>query len=243
MRWKCVCAYDGRDFAGWQTQDGQLSVQEAIEGALKAVFKTEIRISGSGRTDSGVHAIGQVFHFDFDWAHGATSMRKALSGRLPHSIRVSSIEEVDASFHARFSARSKVYEYKLHLGIPDPFEWNYCWPVSNKLDLNLVKSGMDPMRGEHDFAAFAANRGKEYESTVRNISRLGLELDGPFAKLQFEANGFMYKMARSLVGTLVNVGLGRIEPDEVGRLLDTGKRTPMVQVAPPRGLFLARVFY
>lgn len=243
MRWKCACSYDGSGLFGWQTQDGQLSVQQVIEEALESVFKEKVSIQGSGRTDAGVHAIEQIFHFDYDWRHGGERLVKALYSKLPKTIRVESAMEVDEEFHSRFSALSKRYHYRLFLGQADPFRWPYCWSVPERLNLNRVAKGMKQLLGEHDFAAFAANRGLEYESTVRTMTRSCLSQDRDYIYLRFEADGFMYKMVRSLAGCLVNLGLGRVEISEIETLLDSGQRTPVVQAAPARGLFLEKVIY
>lgn len=243
MRWKCACSYDGTTFAGWQTQSGQTSVQQVIEGALAEIFKTRVGIHGSGRTDAGVHALEQVFHFDFDWKHGGERLSRALYPKLPKSIQVTSVQPIDDSFHARFSAVRKRYHYRLFLGQADPFAWPYCWSVPERLDLNRVASALERLVGTRDFAAFAANRGVEYESTVRTISRADLRQDHNYVYLTFEADGFMYKMARSLTGAVVNVGMKRMEVEAIGDLLGSAQRTPLVQAAPARGLFLEKVFY
>lgn len=245
MRWKCTCSYDGSHYAGWQKQNGQLSVQQAIEAVLGKLFKSPTLIHGSGRTDAGVHALEQVFHFDQDWRHGGESLVKAIRSILPKSIRVESAIEVGDDFHARFSAVSKRYRYELKLGDADPFQWPFCWPVPISLNLNLLDAALKRLLGKHDFAAFAANRGNglEYESTVRHLTESDLSQEGDFVRLSFRADGFMYKMVRSLTGAVVNVGLGRMELDEVDRLLLCAERTPLVQAAPAKGLFLEKVFY
>ena len=242
-RWRCLCSYDGTSYFGWQTQDGQISIQQAIEEALEVVFKKRVSVHGSGRTDTGVHAEGQVFHFDFDWEHGPEKLRKAIGSRLSEDIQVYGIEEVDADFHARFSAIGKRYRYQFHLGAAGPFQCRYCYSVPEKMDLSAIRSAMDLLLGRHDFAAFAANRGIEYETTVRTITKAELNQDSEYVKLSFEADGFMYKMVRTLAGTLMNVGLARIGQDEIWRYLETGKRDAMAFVAPARGLFLEKVFY
>ncbi|EDY85055.1 tRNA pseudouridine synthase A [Verrucomicrobiia bacterium DG1235] len=243
MRWKCSCSYDGTNYAGWQKQSGQISVQQVIEEVLEQLLKEKVAIHGSGRTDAGVHALEQVFHFDYDWRHGGESLVKALHSKLPKEIRVESATEVGEEFHARFSAVSKRYQYRLALGEANPFQWAYCWPVSRKLDLNLVKEAMDRFVGTHDFGAFAANRGIEYESTERKMLATGVSQDTEYVGLSFQADGFMYKMVRSLVGAVVNVGLGRMQVSEIERLLESAVRSPMVQAAPAKGLFLEKVFY
>lgn len=243
MRWKCGCSYDGTDYFGWQVQPRQLSVQEAVEGALGDLFKERVAIAGSGRTDAGVHALEQVFHFDFDWNHGPEKLLRAMRSVFPEATRPLYVESVPDDFHARFSAVSKRYEYRLHIGESSPFDARYCWSVQKSIDLNAMNDALRYFIGEHDFAAFAANRGKEYESTVRTMTQADMVLEGDFLKLRFQANGFMYKMVRSLVGALVNVGTGNLGPEAIGALLKSGQREPLVLVAPARGLFLERVFY
>ncbi len=243
MRWKCGCAYDGTDYFGWQTQEGQLSVQQVIEEALEQVFKERVSISGSGRTDAGVHAIEQVFHFDYDWNHAPGKLLAAMHSLLPDSIKPLYIEQVGDDFHARFSAVSKKYQYRLFLGEAEPIDTRYCWSVQENINLNRMAEAIALLEGEHDFAAFAANRGVEYESTTRTMTRADMTQDDRFVYLNFQANGFLYKMARSLAGALVNIGCGRIEPNEIIQLLETAKRTPMVLVAPAQGLFLEKVLY
>lgn len=243
MRWKCTCSYDGGNYAGWQTQRGQLSVQEVIESALEEVFKARVTIHGSGRTDAGVHAREQVFHFDYDWSHGGDRLVKALYTKLPKSVRIESATEVNDAFHARFSAVSKRYEYRIFLGQADPFCWPFCWSVPERIDLNRVAEAMSRLVGKFDFAAFSANRGVDYESTVRHITEARFLQEGDLIRLRFVADGFMYKMVRSLAGTVVNIGLKRLEPDGISQLLESKVRTPLVQVAPARGLFLDKVVY
>jgi tRNA pseudouridine38-40 synthase len=148
-RWKCVVAYDGGSFNGWQSQEGGNTVQDLIEKQLKQIFGRQIRIEGSGRTDSGVHAHGQVFHFDAAWTHGAEKLRKAIHTGLPRSIRLKSLRQVRPDFHARFDAKGKIYRYHLILGEADPFEVNYCWSLNRELDWPAVESAAKmtaPMR-------------------------------------------------------------------------------------------------
>ncbi|MCH6256579.1 tRNA pseudouridine(38-40) synthase TruA [Puniceicoccaceae bacterium K14] len=242
-RWKCVCAYDGTDYFGWQTQSNQVSVQTVIEKGLQQILKESIAIYGSGRTDAGVHACEQVFHFDHDWRHGASRLLRALSTVIPRDIQISSVVEVDDSFHARFSAKSKRYHYKLFQGTARPFDWKYCWSIPQGLNLNLVKEALPYLSGERDFAPFASNRGVEYETTIRNVFASEMYQKDGFIYLSFEADGFMYKMVRSFVGALVNVGLGRLGLEQFCKIVESGKREPLIQVAPPQGLFLEKVFY
>ena len=242
-RWRAVVAYDGGAFDGWQSQPGGRAVQDVIERRLAEVLGAAVRIHGSGRTDAGVHARGQVFHFDAAWAHGAAKLRRALQAGLPAAILVRSLRPAAADFHARFSARGKTYHYEIHLGEADPFTTRYCWSLGRPVDWAAVAAAAAVLRGKHDFKAFAAEGGKERETTVRDLRRIDLRRRGRRVRLEFEADGFLYKMVRSLVGTLVNVGLGKLPPAEVSALLASRRRTPQVQTAPPQGLFLHRVDY
>jgi tRNA pseudouridine38-40 synthase len=242
-RWKCTCAYDGTAFAGWQSQKGGAAVQDVIEARLAAIFKVAVRIHGSGRTDAGVHAQGQVFHFDADWRHGAPKLLAALRSGLPATIQIKTAKPVSADFHARFKATGKRYVYHLYLGDADPFTRPYVWSVFRPLDFAAMAAAAAVLRGRHDFRAFSALNGTERETTVRDLRRLDIIRRGRRVRIVAEADGFLYKMVRSLVGTLVAVGEGKLTPAQVRVLLSAPQRTPAVQTAPPQGLFLVRVFY
>ncbi len=242
-RWRCTIAYDGGPFDGWQSQPGGNAIQDVIERRLKDVLKTDIRVHGSGRTDAGVHALAQVFHFDAAWPHGPDKLRAALTAGLPRSIRIKSVRPAKADFHARFSAKGKIYVYHLHLGEADPFTASWCWSFGRELDWKAISEAARLLKGKHDFKAFAAEGGTERESTVRDLRRLDIKRRGRTVRFDFEADGFLYKMVRSLVGALVNVGLGKLTPRDIAALLQSAKRTPQVPTAPPQGLFLAKVLY
>ena len=228
-RWKCVCAYDGRDFSGWQSQPDGNAVQDVIERRLQAILGRAVRIHGSGRTDAGVHALGQVFHFDAAWPHGAAKLLAALRGGLPPTIQVRSARMAPAGFHARFSARGKVYFYQLHQGGPaDPFLQPFCWSVRQRLDVAAMR---------------AAANGVEHQDTTRHLRRLDLTGRGARLRITAEADGFLYRMVRSLAGALVAVGQGKLTPAQIEAILRSAHRTHAVQTAPPQGLFLARVLY
>lgn len=242
-RWKCVCAYDGGTFAGWQSQAAGDSVQDRIEARLKEIFHALIRVHGSGRTDSGVHALGQVFHFDAEWRHGPQKLLAALRTGLPASIQLKSMHGVSEKFHARFKASGKRYEYRIHLGDADPFLRPYCWPVFRPLDVEAMRAAAAVLRGQHDFRAFTVLNGPARADTVRDLRRLEVTQRGRLVRITAEANGFLYKMVRSLVGVLVAVGEGRLTLERVRVILDGRVRTSEVQSAPPQGLFLMKVFY
>lgn len=207
------------------------------------MFGREVRIHGSGRTDAGVHALGQVFHFDAEWRHGPEKFLAALRIGLPASIQIKSIREVAADFHARFQTSGKRYEYRVHLGDADPFTRPYGWPVFRPLDLEAMRAAAAVLQGKHDFRAFTALNGPAREDTVRDLRRLEVRRRGRLVKITAEADGFLYKMVRSLVGVLVSVGEGKLTPQRVGEILASRRRTALVQTAPPQGLFLVKVFY
>ncbi len=244
QRWKCLVAYDGTAFSGWQAQPDKNAVQDHVERRLAELFQKEIRIHGSGRTDAGVHARGQVFHFDSSWRHGPDKLLAALRGGLPPTIQVRTAEVVAKEFHARYSAVGKIYHYHLiHGAWADPFEHPFTWSVPKALDVAAMRAAAAVLRGKHDFRAFSAFGGEERENTVRTLARLDLVEDGPRLRIEAEAEGFLYKMVRSLAGALVYAGMGKLSPERIAKLLETRERTAEVETAPPQGLFLMKVFY
>ena len=242
-RWKCVIAYDGTEFHGWQSQEGGNTIQDLVEKQLKQIFGRQIRIEGSGRTDSGVHARAQVFHFDATWTHGGEKLRLAIQTGLPRSIQLKAVRRASSDFHARFDAKGKIYRYHLDLGEADPFTRDFCWPLNRELDWPAVQAAAKLLRGKHDFWAFSGENDRTYETTVRDLRRLDVRRTGRKVVFTFEADGFLYKMVRSLTGALVSVGLGKLKAAELGVLLKTRRRIPTVVTAPPQGLFLVKVMY
>jgi tRNA pseudouridine38-40 synthase len=243
QRWKCVCAYDGTDFAGWQSQHDGGAIQDVIEARLTQLFGQLVRINASGRTDAGVHAHGQVFHFDAAWKHGPEKLRAALCVGLPPTIQLKSLRAVNADFHSRFSATGKIYVYHLYLGDADPFTRPFAWAIGKPLDLEAMKKATTVLRGKHDFRAFSALNGPPKDDTVRDLRRFELVRRGPRVRITAEADGFMYKMVRSLVGAVVAVGEGKMTLVQLREILQSKQRTPLVQTAPPQGLFLVKVLY
>ena len=242
-RWKCVCAYDGGRFAGWQSQANAQSVQDVIEARLAKMLGRPVRIHGSGRTDAGVHALGQVFHFDAEWRHAPEKLLTALRIGLPAAIQIKSIRAVAADFHARFQTAGKRYEYRIHLGDADPFTRPYCWAVFRPLDLAAMQAAAAVLCGRHDFRAFTALNGPAREDTVRDLRRLEVVRRGRMVRIVAEADGFLYKMVRSLVGVIVAAGEGKLTRAQVAQILAARERTAAVETAPPQGLFLMKVFY
>lgn len=245
-RWKTICAYDGTSFPGWQSQQGGKAIQDVIEERLAAIFGRPTRIHGSGRTDSGVHAVAQVFHFEGDWPHGERKLAAALRHRLDRAIQIVSVRKAPETFHARFSVTGKTYVYHIFLGDPDPFTRPYCWSIMRPLDLAGMRSAARALQGTHDFKAFSGlNRPEEGEATdtVRDLRKLKVSVRGRRVRIEAEANGFLYKMVRRLVGALVGVGEGKLSVGDIKEFLASGERSARVQTAPAQGLFLQRVRY
>ena len=246
-RLKLVVAYDGAPFAGWQSQRGGHTIQDHLEQAFAAVVGQRVRVHGAGRTDAGVHALAQTAHADLP-ARTLTPGRwpGALNASLPPRIRVLRCRYVAQSFHARFSAKGKVYRYRIwNDRILPPFELTRAWHVPAPLDFAVISAAGQVFRGRHDFASFAANRGKPEENTVRTIESVHTRREGHLLALEFSGDGFLYKMVRLMVGALVRCGLGRSSPEEISARL-----RPQAQAAggarfaaPPDGLILVRVRY
>ncbi|MFO8027071.1 MAG: tRNA pseudouridine(38-40) synthase TruA [Opitutales bacterium] len=245
MRWKGTCAYDGTDFDGWQRQTGGNAVQNHLEAALSRILNTTTLTHGSGRTDAGVHARGQCFHFDADWRHDHRKLIRALHSILPTTIRVNSLRRVGDAFHARHSAVGKRYTYHYYLGRADPLQARYLWACrSVPLDLEAMGEAAGHLTGRHDFSAFGATHGKDSDpNPVKTIHRLELKQHGKHITLTTEGSGYLYRMVRSLAGGLYSVGRGRLTPDAIKEILHSKKRTHRIVTAPAKGLCLEKVFY
>ncbi len=244
MRYRILLAYDGTAYAGWQIQPNRSTVQERVEHALGQLTGETVKVHGSGRTDQGVHAWGQAAHFDLSRPWEENVLLKGLNGILPLDLRVRKVAATTADFHARRSARWKEYRYFIcnHPILP-PHRRLYCLHVPRPLDLIAMQSAAALLVGPHDFAAFSANPARPVETTVRNLMRLDVRRRGSDFVIIARADGFLYKMVRSLVGHLIRVGQGEIPPEATQEILESGCRTARVPTAPPHGLFLWHVSY
>ena len=244
-RLKLVISYDGRDFAGWQSQRHGNTVQDQLETAFERVCGTRLAVTGSGRTDSGVHALGQCAHVDVPAGQfPAERWLKALNGVLPPAIRILRAGFVGQSFHARFSAKGKVYRYRIINGaVLPPLEIGRAWHVPSPLDRELLGRAAKLFTGRHDFAAFAANRGKEERSTMRTVEYVRATGRGKLIEIEFSADGFLYKMVRMMVGEMVRCALGKEGLESIELRLERPSRTSARFVAPGAGLYLVRVRY
>lgn len=244
-RLKMIVAYDGRPFQGWQSQAHHDTVQDRLESAFARLCGGgRIIVHCSGRTDAGVHARGQVAHADVpvSWRHDAGQSRAALNANLPPAIRVQQARFVAEAFHARFSARGKIYRYRLwNAAVLDPFEIGRAWHFPNPLDEPVLRQAAARIVGKHDFAAFAASRGRPETSTVRTVRRVNVRRSGSLFTLDFEGDGFLYKMVRLLTGSMVRCAQGRAPLAWLDELLAGKSKTSFA--APADGLYLMRVLY
>ncbi len=249
-RYKLTLAYDGRPFAGWQSQLRVATVQDTVEEAITALTGVEgVRIHGSSRTDRGVHALGQVAHFDAPPATRLSEMdwHRALNAMLPPTVRVMRCQRVSDDFHARFGATGKIYHYRLwHGEVLPPLEFGLAWHLHGCLDEFLLRRAAMVFEGTHDFTAYSALRreiGEETASKVRTIHRVGVSQQGELVTLTFEGTGFLYKMVRMIVGSIVHVARGRQPLERLQDLLANPTQKKPGWQAPPDGLTLVRVVH
>ena len=244
-RLKLIVAYDGSPFGGWQSQTHQNTVQDHIELAFLTLTGERVRVHGAGRTDAGVHAIGQCAHVDLAEARlSLARWPKALNARLPPTIRVLRCSFAAKTFHARLSAKGKIYRYRIWAGpVLPPLEYGRAWHVSSPLDFEALKAAADEFVGTHDFAAFAANRGEPEKSTVRKIDSVRVRRRGPCLTIEFDGQGFLYKMVRLMVGSIVQCALRKMTIAEIRDRLVSARAKGARLVAPAEGLFLVRVRY
>jgi tRNA pseudouridine38-40 synthase len=247
LKFKLTIAYDGTGYEGWQVQKTGTGVQEKIEAALAKLFPGRPRVHSSSRTDTGVHALGMVAHFEIPRVEVKVPVVKlalAINAHLPPDIRVMSAVRCRADFHARFQATGKQYRY---------FVWNHpamnplvrctAWHVPRPLDLKAMRTAAPLFVGKHDFKSFAGTRNYEMESTVRTVARCDIKKSGPRLTFTIEGDGFLYKMCRGIVGTLVQVGQGKIAAQDIKKILAHRDRRVAGMTAPARGLVLWKVHY
>ena len=242
-RIRLIVSYDGTNYVGWQLQDNGVSVQQRLNEAALAITGEQIQLHGSGRTDSGVHARAQVAHFDTNARMPADKFAIALNMRLPRDIRVLYSEEAPENFHARFSAKNKTYRYTVQTGLhADVFTRMTALHVHTKMDISRMQRAAQDALGEHDFQAFMSV-GSTLTNTVRTITKSEWKQDGKYLTYEVGANGFLYNMVRILVGTMLEIGGGKLPEDSISLALSSGLREDAGPTAPPHGLCLQRVQY
>jgi tRNA pseudouridine38-40 synthase len=250
---KLTVAYDGTAYVGWQRQANGTSIQGLLEEAMARIGGHEVTMTGAGRTDAGVHALGQVASVRVTSTLACERYLRALNAVLPEDVRVRRVEEMPDAFHARFDVRHKTYRYRLLNGpIASPFDLRYAWHVTYPLDVEAMRTALASCVGEHDFAAFQAVGGS-VSSTIRTIHTATLDIasvhpatpdpDSRILTLTLTGDGFLRHMVRTLTGTLMDIGRARWPPTELSRLLTTKDRTQSGPTAPPHGLFLVEVAY
>ena len=243
-RLKLIIAYDGAPFAGWQSQSHRNTIQDYLEHAFEGVTGAHVRVHSAGRTDAGVHALAQCAHVDVNKDLTPARWIEALNASLLPGIRVLRCQYVSDNFHARLSAKEKMYRYRIWCApVLPPFEYRRAWHIARPLDLKVLKSAAKHFVGTHDFAGFAANRGKQEESTVRTINAVRVRQKGSCVTLEFEGEGFLYKMVRLIVGSLVKCALGKMRIEDITARLHSGQIGPSRFAAPAEGLSLVRVRY
>lgn len=244
QNFKIIIEYDGGAYHGWQRQARDRTIQGEIENALLTMTGDKVTVIGSGRTDAGVHAYGQVANFRCDTTLGAEVFQNGLNSLLPEDIVIRSCEAVHEKFHARYDVKSKTYHYRiLNRRIPVAIFRQYAWHIRKKLDLNAMRTALDHIVGRHDFKAFQGS-GSPRVSTVRHIMTADLVgTDHGHLTFEMKGDGFLKFMVRNIVGTVVDAGLGKITPVDVKRILESRDRNLAGITAPAHGLFLVEVKY
>lgn len=247
IKFKLIIAYDGTNYSGWQIQKVGTGVQELVENALAKIFPGSHRLHSSSRTDTGVHALGMVAHVVLPKALVKVTpykLRLALNAHLPEDIRVVEVRKAKPDFHARFDATGKQYRYFVwNHSAMNPLLRSQAWHVPQELDLAQIKQAASCFVGKHDFRSFATNRGYAFNDTVRTLTRCDVKRNGPLLTFIIEGDGFLYRMCRGIVGTIVQSGRGRFCPEDIAHMLKRKDRRLAGMTAPAHGLVLWKVNY
>ncbi len=242
MRLLLKIEYDGTIFHGWQIQPNVRTVQGVLEDAMGQIMEEPMRIIGSGRTDAGVHALGQVAHCDVPKNIPTDNIRMGLNSLLPEDVRILECSHAPKGFHAQFRAVGKRYTYQiLNRQNPTALDRNRVWHLRHQLDLDAMVKGAGYLIGKKDFASFKSTG--DDKTTVRDLKKLSISREGDLVRMVFEADGFLKYMVRNLVGALTWVGVGRMSPEDIKTLLEAKTRKDAPKKAPPQGLTLERVYY
>ncbi|MEW6615516.1 MAG: tRNA pseudouridine(38-40) synthase TruA [Thermodesulfobacteriota bacterium] len=241
---KLVIEYDGTNYHGWQIQPNAVTIQETIEERLQKITQEEIRLIAAGRTDAGVHAVEQVANFPTNSRLEINNIQRGLNSLLPPDISIKEISEVEQDFHARYSAKSKIYRYViLNQRFPSPLYRNFSWFIPFKLNVKKMKKAVKCLIGKHDFSSFKAS-GCNSHNPIREVYAISLDKSPKgFIIFEIEANAFLKQMVRNIVGTMVDVGNGKIGGSEFEEILRAKDRKKAGIMAPPQGLFLLKVNY
>jgi tRNA pseudouridine38-40 synthase len=243
MRFKAVCAYDGSGFAGFQKQKNGLGIQSVLENALEKIVKKPVPVTASGRTDAGVHALGQVFHFDGPESISEFGYYQALNTLLPKTVRIKSVERVPDDFHARFSAKKKIYEYVISYDTQNPFIYPYMTVLRRKLDVQAMKEVSKVFLGEHDFTSFTHAKIEPGKNRVKNIESIEFFEEGKQLTIRFCANGFLRYQVRMMSAALMEAGKHKTDAKTVKKMLEAKDKEACRWNAPAQGLYLKEVVY
>jgi tRNA pseudouridine38-40 synthase len=247
VKLKLTIAYDGAPYAGWQAQKTGLGVQQRVEEAVAKIFPNAGRLHSSSRTDTGVHALGMIAHLEIpsdEFKISASKAALAINAHLPREIRIMAATKCRADFDARFSAKGKQYRYFVWTGTAmNPLLRHVAWHVSRPLDLAAMRAASKFFPGRHDFKSLAGTRPYEMSDTVRTLKKCDIRRNGRLLTFIILGDGFLYKMCRGIVGTLVQVGQGKIAPNAIKQILDKKDRRAAGMTAPAHGLVLWKVYY
>ncbi|MGE8207277.1 tRNA pseudouridine(38-40) synthase TruA [Heyndrickxia sp. NPDC080065] len=244
FRYKCVISYDGSGFSGYQVQPNGRTVQGELEAALKKIHKgEEIKVTGSGRTDAGVHAIGQVIHFDSPLNIPLGRWPIVMNSTLPDDISIKNMKIADSGFHARYSVAQKEYHYKVHTSLfRDPFKRHYSYHFPYSLDYSAMEKACNYLIGTHDFTSFCSAK-TEIIDKVRTLQEIHFSKENDELEFTFVGNGFLYNMVRILMGTILEVGMKKKSPQDIPIILEKKNRAYAGKTAPAEGLYLWKVYY
>lgn len=241
---KLIIEYDGKNFAGWQTQPSKISIQGEIIKAIKEITGEDVELNASGRTDAGVHALGQVANFKTNTNIDISKIPYAINSKLPNSIVIKSAEEVEERFHARYNCKGKTYRYIINNSeFPSALNRYREFHVPQKLDIQKMKEALKLFEGTHDFKGFKSSGGNQKKTTVRTLTKCELiEADNRII-IELSGDGFLYNMVRIISGTIVDVGLEKIKLEDIQKIIEFGDRKLAGRTLPPHGLYLVEVRY
>jgi tRNA pseudouridine38-40 synthase len=240
---KLIIEYDGTNYAGWQKQNNAVTIQEVVEKAIKEITKEDVKLIGSSRTDTGVHAKGFVANFYTECKIPDEKIKDAINSKLPDDIVILKSHRVDEDFHARYNSAGKTYVYTiLNRRERAAIDRNYMYHYKGQLNIEMMEQASKYLLGTHDFSAFK-NKGSSVRTSVRTISDIKIINKDSIIKIYVTADGFLYNMVRIIVGTLVEAGIGKIKPECIKKILNSKDRTRAGKSAPPQGLCLMKVYY
>ena len=241
MRYKAIVSYDGTAYQGWQKQPDKNSVQAKIETALSRLCQHGVKITGAGRTDKGVHAFGQVFHFDCDKEF--KDITKSINSQLPEDIRIVSCKPVSDEFHSRYDAKWKHYSYIINTGKFNPIQRNYAYQLGIELDEEKLQEAAKVLVGTHDFSSFNATRKDEIEDQVRTIYKIEVKRRGSLVTVDYYGDGFLRYMIRMMTGALIEAGKGKITAEDIQNIMEKMDKTACNYNVPACGLYLIEISY